>query len=419
MADAPANAGAGVGGNSSSASTADTCRTVLVIDGAYAHIGARQLEGNRIDYIKFRSVLELLVGSRLRECWFFDQEPILQRSSHQSLSTQYTALKLAPPHGPQFQLKLYAMKKYQCHCRQCGNKFNQMVQKGVDNGIATKILSLAYENIADRFILFAGDGDFYDSLNQIKNVLRKDLWVIGYRNTVSADLQQLASHVIWMNDLWPDVKMPGGTPANGRAPAARNESEDDEDGEVSDRGHDAPSRYQRKRTKDRKVQVTSQKAPPPSTAAPNDRQRRDRSRSRPRGGPQLQPADKDPGNLPLAALTVVSAQPALPQPPAKPSHYGEPAKGKPDAFGRDARPSQRTGVLGGPPGPPASALQANGHGKNALSRRIPTAPLTFPMSDISSSDDEDAGNYAAVQQAKRKQRITVIDLASDSDTTSN
>lgn len=34
----------------------------------------------------------------------------------------------------QFQLKLYAMKKYQCHCRQCGNKFNQMVQKGVDNG---------------------------------------------------------------------------------------------------------------------------------------------------------------------------------------------------------------------------------------------------------------------------------------------
>lgn len=144
----------------------------------------------------------------------------------------------------------------------------------------------------------------------------------GYRNTVSADLQQLASHVIWMNDLWPDVKMPGGTPANGRAPAARNESEDDEDGEVSDRGHDAPLRYQRKRTKDRKVQVTSQKAPPPSTAAPNDRQRRDRSRSRPRGGPQLQPADKDPGNLPLAALTVVSAQPALPQPPAKPSHYG-------------------------------------------------------------------------------------------------
>jgi hypothetical protein len=25
----------------------------------------------------------------------------------------------------------------------------------------------------------AGDGDFYDSLNLIKNILRKDLWVAG------------------------------------------------------------------------------------------------------------------------------------------------------------------------------------------------------------------------------------------------
>lgn len=192
----------------------------------------------------------------------------------------------------------------------------------------------------------SGDGDFYDSLNQIKNVLRKDLWVIGaflsligavacrsmivnhvalpgYRNTVSADLQQLASHVIWMNDLWPDVKMPGTAPVNGKAAAARNESEDEEDGEVSDHGHDAFSRYQRKRGgKDRKVQVTSQKAPT-SAAASGDRQRRDRSRSRSRGGPQLQPAEKDLGNLPLAALTVASAQPAPPPPAAaRPSYYG-------------------------------------------------------------------------------------------------
>jgi hypothetical protein len=88
--------------------------------------------------------------------------------------------------------------------------------------IATKILSLAYENVRPLFapvargntndaVVYAlrfaiglsslqvrlpirydllggrlivtrlneGDGDFYDTLNQIKNVLRKDLWVIG------------------------------------------------------------------------------------------------------------------------------------------------------------------------------------------------------------------------------------------------
>lgn len=120
-------------------------------------------------------------------------------------------LKFAYPDGPQFQVSLFPMKKYSCHCRKCGNNFTQNVQKGVDNGIATKILSLAYENICDRFILFAGDGDFYSSLSHVRNVLRKDIWVLGYRGTVSGDLQQLASRVIWMDDLWTQVK---GIPTN-------------------------------------------------------------------------------------------------------------------------------------------------------------------------------------------------------------
>ncbi|UIZ27046.1 hypothetical protein KXD40_001863 [Peronospora effusa] len=53
---------------------------------------------------------------------------------------------------------------------------------------------------------FGGDGDFYSSLSHVRNVLRKDIWVMGYRGTVSGDLQQLASRVIWMDDLWSQVK---------------------------------------------------------------------------------------------------------------------------------------------------------------------------------------------------------------------
>lgn len=44
--------------------------------------------------------------------------------------------------------------------------------------------------------------------------------------------------------------------------------------------------------------------------------------------------------------------------------------------------------------------------------------MAFEMSDISSSDDEDKGNFAALQ-AKCRQLVTVIDLASDSDANSN
>lgn len=68
------------------------------------------------------------------------------------------------------------------------------------------MLSLSYENVCDRIVLFAGDGDFYDSVYHVKNVLRKELWIVGYANqSVSADLQQVASRVIWIDDIWADV----------------------------------------------------------------------------------------------------------------------------------------------------------------------------------------------------------------------
>lgn len=51
-----------------------------------------------------------------------------------NLIPRYNALKLAPPHGPQFQLKLYSMKDYQCSCPKCDHPFKQLVQKGVDIG---------------------------------------------------------------------------------------------------------------------------------------------------------------------------------------------------------------------------------------------------------------------------------------------
>ncbi|KAL4151963.1 hypothetical protein PRNP1_008899 [Phytophthora ramorum] len=184
--------------------TAGSTRTALVIDGSYALIGARDM-GGKIDYIKLRAALEEQAATQFGDCWFFDQNPSAQRLNP-ALTAEYHMLKFAPPDGPQFQVSLFPMKKYSCHCKKCGNHFTQNVQKGVDNGIATKILSLAYENICDRFILFAGDGDFYSSLSHVRNVLRKDIWVIGYRGTVSGDLQQLASRMIWMNDLWSQVK---------------------------------------------------------------------------------------------------------------------------------------------------------------------------------------------------------------------
>ncbi|EQC37352.1 hypothetical protein SDRG_05569 [Saprolegnia diclina VS20] len=196
--------------------TTGASRNVLIIDGQYASIGARGLAGGKIDFKLLRSTLETLVGAEFSECWYFDHEPISAKSAYQSQNPFISALKLAPPLGPQFQVKMYAMKKYKCHCPSCGHSFTQHVQKGVDNGLATKMLSLAYEDMADRIVLFAGDGDFYDTLDLVRNVRRKDLWVVGYRDSVSADLQQLASKVIWMNDLRNITQQPSAALAPGR-----------------------------------------------------------------------------------------------------------------------------------------------------------------------------------------------------------
>ncbi|CAK4476807.1 unnamed protein product [Aphanomyces euteiches] len=171
-------------------------RNVLIVDGSYANIGARNIPVGRIDYMELRSDIEKLVGTPLTECWYFDHE---QKAS---VYPDVKKLKLAPPLGPQFQVKTYSTKGYKCHCPRCDFQFHQKVQKGVDNGIATKMLSLVYENLVDRLILLAGDGDFYDTLDLIKNVRRKDLWVFGFRTSVSPDLQQLASRVIWLEDLY-------------------------------------------------------------------------------------------------------------------------------------------------------------------------------------------------------------------------
>ncbi|KAF0694100.1 Aste57867_14986 [Aphanomyces stellatus] len=195
------------------AATSAPFRSVLIIDGSYATIGARDLvlhdtypfdlisrlvqPRGKLDHIELRGDLESLTGHALSECWFFDHEP-----KQKAAMNFIKSLKRAPPDGPQFQVKLYPTKGYQCRCPQCGLHFRQRVQQGVDNGIATKMLSLVYENCADRVILLAGDGDYYDTLDLIRNGRRKDLWVVGYKKSMSPNLQQLATKVFWLEDLY-------------------------------------------------------------------------------------------------------------------------------------------------------------------------------------------------------------------------
>lgn len=94
----------------------------------------------------------------------------------------------------------------------------------------------------DRVVLLSGDGDFYTSLGFVRNALRKEVWVVGryyvscsreshlvndllcvltihlgFCGTVSGDLQQLSTRLIWINDLWGRVKYQAARRASGAA----------------------------------------------------------------------------------------------------------------------------------------------------------------------------------------------------------
>jgi nijmegen breakage syndrome protein 1 len=103
-------------------------------------------------------------------------------------------------------VQLYKLKDVHLRCSKCDYEFDRQVQKGVDVGITTLLLKLATQNQYERLILSAGDGDFEDAISYVKNELHKEIWITGFDNTVSADLQSYADHVIWLNDCWEVIK---------------------------------------------------------------------------------------------------------------------------------------------------------------------------------------------------------------------
>ena len=68
-------------------------------------------------------------------------------------------------------MELYGIKERTCkHCK----KPNE-VQKGVDVAITTLLLKHAFQNLADRIVLFSGVGDFEQALRVVKSELHKQI----------------------------------------------------------------------------------------------------------------------------------------------------------------------------------------------------------------------------------------------------
>lgn len=174
-------------------------RTVWIIDGAYLFNFGKS---SPFDYLKLKKELTRENGGPIAGSYY------LNATSDPSADAQspfHIWLKSAPPKGPKLRVQLYRLKDLHSTCPSCGHRFDRQVQQGVDVGIATLLIKLASQNVYDRLILSAGDGDFEDAIAYVKSELHKELWLSGSQGTLSADLQSYSDRVLWLEDMLPAI----------------------------------------------------------------------------------------------------------------------------------------------------------------------------------------------------------------------
>jgi hypothetical protein len=173
-------------------------KTVWIVDRAYLLKAAP----GRFDYVRLKSELEKANGEPFFEAYYLNSTPNPPTDAQDSF---HTWIKMSPPRGPRMRVQLYKLKDLHCECPVCRHDFDRQAQKGVDVGIATLLIKLAVQEKYERVILSAGDGDFEDSIQYVKDEFKKEIWIAGFDGSVSADLQSYADRTIWIGDVWASV----------------------------------------------------------------------------------------------------------------------------------------------------------------------------------------------------------------------
>lgn len=174
-------------------------KTVWIIDGAYLFSFGKT---HPFDFLKLKNELVRLNGGPIYESYFLNST---HDPATDAQNAFHTWIKSAAPKGPKLRVQLYRLKDLHSTCPICKHEFDRQVQKGVDVGIATLIIKLAAQNVYDRLILSAGDGDFEDAISYVKSELHKEVWVSGSEINLSTDLQSYSDNVLWLEDMLPAI----------------------------------------------------------------------------------------------------------------------------------------------------------------------------------------------------------------------
>jgi len=177
-------------------------KATLIVDGSYI-VKASVF---KIDYLKMKKAIENVVNTKIGDSVYFNSRSLLQNTASDNQNKFFNFLKSAEPIGPRFEVKISDLKQSEVQCPFCHEKFNKSVQKGVDVSIAIKMVEKAFLNKGSTTILLAGDGDFIEAIHFIKNYLNQKIVIVGFKQTLSVDMQSIADQVIFLEDIKEQVE---------------------------------------------------------------------------------------------------------------------------------------------------------------------------------------------------------------------
>lgn len=154
-------------------------RNMLLMDGAYMSQVSKDFFSSQLDHGKLRKFLETRYGKITRAFWFTPYDEDNNHGFHIWLQRQ-AKIEVVP----------FTRKPYRC--RKCGDEHE--VERGLDVGLVVKAIELAHAY--DRLILCNGDGDLRDGLRYIRDVLGKQIVVVGTTDTVSMATTLNADEVV-------------------------------------------------------------------------------------------------------------------------------------------------------------------------------------------------------------------------------
>lgn len=175
--------------------TTDRGKTICFIDDSNIFHGSQEA-GWRLDWGKFEKYLEK--DGQVWQTYFF-------ASRHDPVTEQEERFFDFLKGELRWEVMTYELGRRTLRCSQCEHTETVPTEKGVDVGLAIKMLTLGMNQAYDTAILVAGDRDYLETVQYVKG-LGLRVQVVAWKEALSHDLAMESSEpVVYLDKLRKEI----------------------------------------------------------------------------------------------------------------------------------------------------------------------------------------------------------------------